>query len=73
MKRELIFILLVTLISCNSSKGINNTTYWVNRNKTECMGRAPMYWMQVQKGEKLHEDAWEYSIPHLICLYLEVD
>ena len=51
--------LITSLFGCKSGKTIN-VVYRVNSAKADCVGVAPMSCLQVQKGDSIGTNSWEY-------------
>lgn len=56
---------LFTLASCETGKnsaasGTERLKMWVNSQKVACTGVAPMECLQVQYGETIEPEAWQY-------------
>ncbi len=69
MKKVLFLILLTAfcLSGCLAARNPNHLTlqpneyiYWVNSSKVDCTGVGPMRCLQVQKGDDLASDSWEF-------------
>jgi len=63
MKNILFCIVVLATSACvNNSKKIaaNTSIFWVNSLKAECVGVAPMQCLQIQKGEIMQSDKWEF-------------
>jgi len=57
-------ILLLTVLGMNNCTTPNETstteTWWINSAKVECTGVAPMSCLQIQKGEIIDSEKWEF-------------
>jgi len=63
MKLSLILMLLSILgtSSCiENNQKPESETWWINSSKKECTGEGPMSCLQIQKGEKIDPNSWEF-------------
>jgi len=63
MKLTLIFtfLSLLGLVICSDSKeNLIVETWWINSSKVDCTGVAPMSCLQIQKGEIIDSEKWEF-------------
>jgi len=61
MKKSAILYLTIIILSCSTGKEkkIENI-YWVNSSKIDCVGVAPTTCLQIQRGESLKQNSWEF-------------
>jgi heat shock protein HslJ len=63
MKLSLILMLL-SILGMSSCTEINqkpeNETWWINSSKKECTVEGPMSCLQIQKGEKINPNSWDF-------------
>ncbi|WP_163714404.1 META domain-containing protein [Mangrovibacterium lignilyticum] len=57
MKYAAIYGLILLLATCSTTN--NDTIYWINSYRVDCVGVGPMKCLLIQKGEKITEGEWQ--------------
>lgn len=67
MKIAIPLFLILFLSACGTTNQPDSSEmiYWVNSQKVDCQGVAPMKCLQVQKGENKTADQWEYMYANI--------
>lgn len=61
--KTLLFLLISTAlgaVACDRQSDGIIETWWVNSAKVACTGVAPMSCLQIQKGDKIDPDSWQF-------------
>lgn len=62
MKSILLVVLSAALaaVACTTKENENIETWWVNSAKVECTGVSPTACLQVQQGDEIDPEAWDF-------------
>lgn len=55
----LISSILLSFVGCQKEES-NSEIWWVNSTQVDCVGVGPMKCLQIQKGENLESDNWQF-------------
>lgn len=61
--KTLLFLLISSIlgaVACESRSDQETETWWINSAKVACTGAGPMTCLQIQKGEEIDPEGWEF-------------